>query len=143
MNSASKPCPFEEQVIAGRDGELAHHVASCNQCQETVRVRRLMNIEAASLIAQANPSTTASTILWKASLRKGRIQAERASRSVQHMEGVMLVTVVLAFAMVGYLLAGSVPGGLILLLSLGAVAAPICIQWLGARRKYRQAINPN
>jgi hypothetical protein len=92
------PCPFEQRVLASSSGEkpaadLLEHLKSCVECQDGVRIRHLMRIDAAALAAHSS-TPPAALVLWRAKLRGTSQDVDRACRPVYLAKGFSLLAAV-------------------------------------------------
>ena len=94
------PCPFEERILERSSSEkvaddLAEHLESCVSCQESLRIQRLMRIEAAVLAAHSSVPPAA-LVLWRAKLRRTNQNLDRACRPV-HLAQVLSFLAAVAY----------------------------------------------
>jgi hypothetical protein len=139
------PCPFEERVLASSSGEkladdFAEHVESCVSCQEGVRIRRLMRIEAAALAGRSSVPPAA-RILWRARLRRTNQNVDRACRPVYMAQGFSFLATVVYLVMTRERtrsLLGT--GETIALGAVALVAIGILLWWWTARVNWRRIV---
>jgi hypothetical protein len=138
------PCPFEERILASSSGEkladdLAEHLESCVSCQEGLRIRRLMRIEA-SVLAAHSSVPPAALALWRAKLRRTNRNVDRACRPVYLAQGFSFLASVVYLVM-SREEAGSLSAGeAVALVTVALVTIGILAAWWDANANWRRTV---
>ena len=138
------PCPFEERVLASSSGEkladdLAQHLESCVSCQEGVRIRRLMRIEAAALAAHSSVPPAA-LVLWRARRRRTNQNVDRACRPVYLAQGLSFLAAIVYLVMSRERTRSLGAVEAVALAAVAFVAIGILVGWWTAKGNWRRTV---
>jgi hypothetical protein len=138
------PCPFEERVLALSGPEkladdLAQHLESCVSCQEIIRIRRLMRIEAAALAAHSSVPPAA-LVLWRAKLRRTNQNVDRACRPVYLVQAFSLLAALLYLVMSRERPRSLEAGEAVALAAVALVTIGILVVWWTAKVNWRRTV---
>lgn len=138
------PCPFEERVLTSSSGEkladdLAEHLESCISCQEGVRIRGLMRIEAAALAAHSSVPPSA-LVLWRAKLRRTNQDMDRACRPVYLAQGFSSLAALVYLVMNREGASSLGAREVVALAAVALVTIGILVRWWTAKVNWRRTV---